>query len=297
MSNSTSTSSRQPRVWLITGASSGFGLEITKSVLEHGDIAVATYRSSTEPPTLSSLKPSFESKLLLLRCDVTSPTDIKNAFSTAETTFGRIDVVFNNAAITLLGEVEGTPEDKAREMFNINFWGMSQVSREAVRVFRDVNRVKGGRLLNVGSRAGIVPNGGLAYYSASKHALEGFTEALGKEMDPAWNIKITILEPGPFKTRAHTDNTTTFPSHPAYTNNPNLECNQIRQWFSDPSGVTGDTVLAAKRIYEFAESDEAPMRLQLGDESWYGIKDKLEGMIQEQEKFEKWSKGLALQSQ
>ncbi|KAI3600467.1 NAD(P)-bindingprotein [Moniliophthora roreri] len=284
---------RRPRVWLITGASSGFGLEITKLALRNGDIAIATYRSSSEPPILASLK---SSKLLLLRCDVTSSTDVNQVFSTAEKTFGRIDVVFNNAGITLLGEIEGTPEDKAREMFDVNFWGMSHISREAVRVFRDVNRVKGGRLLNVSSGAGVVPNAGIGYYSASKHALEGFTEALAKEMDPAWNIKITILEPGAFKTRAHTDNTTSFPSHPAYSENPNLASNQVRQWFSDRSGITGDPVLAAKRIYEFVEADEAeiPMRLQLGDDSWYGIKAKLEGVIQEQQKFEKWSKGLAL---
>ncbi|KAF9078491.1 NAD(P)-binding protein [Rhodocollybia butyracea] len=287
----------QSRVWLITGAASGFGLEITKLVLQNGDIAIATYRSSSEPPTLSSLKSGSDwdpENLLLLHCDVTSPADVKQVFATVEQTFGRIDVVFNNAGIAILGEIEGTPEDKAREMFDVNFWGMSRVSQEAVRVFRDVNRVRGGRLFNVSSGAGVAPSAGIGFYSASKHALEGFTESLMQEMDPAWNIKITILEPGAFKTRAHTDNTTVFPSHPSYINGPDLGSNQMRRWFEDRRGITGDPVLAARRIYELVEADDAevPVRLQLGEGSWLRINAKLEGMLQEQKKFEKWSKSL-----
>jgi hypothetical protein len=155
-------------------------------------------------------------------------------------------------------------------------------------------------------------------WNNSIEALEGFTESLAKEMDHAWNIKvrnwktgaaairgwanicltsfpqITILEPGPFKTRAHTDNTTVFPSHPSYISDPDLGSNQLRRWFEDRRGITGDPVLAARKIYELVEADEAevPMRLQLGEDSWHRIKANLEGMLQEQKKFEKWSKSM-----
>ncbi|KAJ3562842.1 hypothetical protein NP233_g9325 [Leucocoprinus birnbaumii] len=296
-------------VWLITGGSSGFGLELTKQVLKGGGKVAATYRPSTGssiPPTLSSLQSSLPasqaSNLLLLECDVSSSSQISAAFTATLSSFGRIDVVFNGAAWAILGEIEGTPEDEARRMFDVNFWGMCNVSREAVKVFREVNGTEaaggriGGRLLNVSSRSGVVPSAGIGYYCASKHALEGFTEALAKEMDPAWNIQITILEPGPFRTRAHADNTAVFPVHPAYASNTSLASRQLRHWFADKSGVTGDPVLAAERIYRFAmgypihnsDSDkddgieaDVPLRLQLGDGSWSGIKATLEKRVEE----------------
>ncbi|KAF5348467.1 hypothetical protein D9756_009538 [Leucocoprinus leucothites] len=309
-------------VWLITGGSSGFGFEVAKQVLQNGGMAAATYRplaGNPLPPTLSSLQsslpPSQVSNLLLLPCDITSPSQINAAFTATHTRFGRIDVVLNNAGCAILGEIEGTPEDQARKMFDVNFWGMCNVSKEAVKVFREVNGTEstggkiGGMLLNVSSGAGVVPNAGIGYYCASKHALEGFTEALTKELDPAWNIKITILEPGAFKTRAHTDNTATFPVHHAYTSNTSLASHQVRHWFADRSGITGDPALAAERIYKFTMAGsldgnrgghvkkeagtEAPLRLQLGDDSWNGIKATLQKRLEEMERVEEWSRGLA----
>ena len=84
--------------------------------------------------------------------------------------FGRIDVVFNNARVGLVGEVEGTPEDVARKLFEVTFWGADRISREAVRFFREVNKPEvGGRLLNNSSMVGINAFPGMGYYSASKH--------------------------------------------------------------------------------------------------------------------------------
>ncbi|KAE9397059.1 NAD(P)-binding protein [Gymnopus androsaceus JB14] len=297
------------RVWLITGGSSGFSLEVTKVVLKKGDIAVTTYRPPNIPESLAmvqaSLLSSQSSNLLLLPLDLasSSPSDsqVSDVFSKAITHFGRIDVVFNNVGFTTLGEIEGIPEENARRMFDINFWGMARVSREAVKVFRDVNPEMGGgriggRLLNVSSRAGVVPNAGLGYYSASKQALEGFTEALVMEVDPAWNIKITILEPSAFRTHAVNSSLITFPQHPAYTSNPSLPSHFIRKWFANHNDITGDPMFAAEQIYKFSSWDEqegeVPLRLQLGDDSWTGIRDRLKSMLKEQERVEGWSKGL-----
>jgi len=198
MAGASNTGASVRRVWFITGAASGFGLEILKLVLSGGEAAVATYRPSPSlPASLTSLQrelpSSRQSDFLILPCDVSSSPEIVETFSKAISHFGRLDVVFNNAGYALLGEVEATPEDKARELFDVNFWGMVNVSREAVRIFREVNPTSGaigGRLLNVSSGAGLVPSPAIAYYSASKHAMEAFTEGLSKEMDPAWNTKV-----------------------------------------------------------------------------------------------------------
>lgn len=152
---------------IVTGASSGLGRSMAELILKKGEIAVTTAR---KPETLDDLKSAYSpSQLLILKLDVTKLQDIKDAFSTAKATFGRIDVVFNNAGYSLAGEIEGTPEADARALFDTNFWGAVNVGKEAVGFFRDENKPAGGLLLNVSSVLGIhsVPSAG--FYSASKH--------------------------------------------------------------------------------------------------------------------------------
>lgn len=100
---------------------------------------------------------------------MTKREDINTALEHVISKVGRIDFFFNNAGYGLMGEVEGTPEDAARAMFEVNFWGAAYVAREAVRFFRDVNRPQGGTLLNVSSYMGLVPQLLMGYYVASKH--------------------------------------------------------------------------------------------------------------------------------
>ena len=149
----------------VTGASSGFGRAVTEVVLQHGEIAVATLRS---PSDLAILQESHgPDQLLVVKCDVTIPSDIKAAFQLTTERFGRCDVVFNNAGYAVVAEIEGTPDDAVRAMFEVNFWGATNVSREAVRVFRELNpKSSGGLLLNVSSNAGPVPSPAVGYYAA-----------------------------------------------------------------------------------------------------------------------------------
>jgi NAD(P)-dependent dehydrogenase (short-subunit alcohol dehydrogenase family) len=140
---------------------------MTKIVLDNGDIAIATLR---KPSALDDLKAKYPpSKLHILKLDVTNKDDIAAAFKYAEEKLGRIDIVFNNAGCTVVGEIEGTPHDVAKKMFDVNFWGAMNVSKEAVRFFREVNKPQGGRLWTVSSTAGIFPFAAMGYYSASKH--------------------------------------------------------------------------------------------------------------------------------
>lgn len=131
-------------------------------VLSKGDIAVATLR---KPEVLNELKAKYAvSKLLVLKLDVTKPNDIVDAFNKAKEVFGRIDVVFNNAGYSVVGEIEGTPEEVARGLFDVTFWGADRVSREAIKFFREVNTPKiGGRLLNTSSMVGLNAFPGIGY--------------------------------------------------------------------------------------------------------------------------------------
>ena len=122
------------------------------------------------PAALADLQEKYpQDRLLVLPLDVTKPGEIAAAFAAAVARFGRVDVVFNNAGFAVQGEVEGTPDDVARRMFEVNFWGAANVTREAVRVFREVNKPRGGRLLQMSSISGVRSPPSMGYYGACKH--------------------------------------------------------------------------------------------------------------------------------
>ena len=126
------------------------------------------------PAALADLQDKYpQDRLLVLPLDVTKPGEIATAFAAAVARFGRVDVVFNNAGFAVQGEVEGTPEDIARGMFEVNFWGAANVTREAIRVFREVNEPRGGRLLQMSSISGVRSPSSMGYYGASKHGETG----------------------------------------------------------------------------------------------------------------------------
>lgn len=149
---------------IVTGASSGLGKAVVIYALSKGDQVVATCR---KPSSLDEVVAKHESsQLLVIKLDVTSTKDIAPAFDKAVAKFGRIDVVYINAGYAVLGEAEVVPEDVARSVFEVNFWGATNVSRESVRTFREVNKPQGGVLLQASSVAGAFGLPGLTFYSA-----------------------------------------------------------------------------------------------------------------------------------
>ncbi|KAF5321055.1 hypothetical protein D9619_000102 [Psilocybe cf. subviscida] len=278
------------KVWLVTGSSAGLGRAVVEHALMQGSKVVATCRN---PDDLSALTDKYSSaQLIVLPLNVTVPEEIISAFARAVEAFGRVDVVYNNAGSGVMAEVEGTPDETARKHFEVNFWGSANVSREAVRVFREVNSPPGGRLLQASSLGAIKANPGLGYYNASKSALEGLSESLSREVHPSWNIKITILQLGLFATRAFTPAAMTFMSpHPAY-NQPDNAVKLAREW-SPPGGAMhaflADPVKAAREIYKISEDDSVGLRVVLGQDAIGNWQEKLKDI----EEFLKKSEGYS----
>ncbi|KAI0675597.1 NAD-P-binding protein [Trametes maxima] len=287
-----------PRVWFITGCSSGLGLDMARCVLEKGDIAVATLRKPEAVADLAAKYPN--DRLLTLQVDVTIPGDIVSAFKKTKEVFGRLDVVVSNAGYAVLGEIEGTPDDAARAMFEVNFWGATHVLQEAVKFFREVNAPGiGGRIIQITSGTAIVGYPACGFYSASKHAMEGLTESLAKEVDPVWDIKVTLVPLGAFVTNAVSTSMVKLPPHPAYTN-PSLPSARSRQAIlssltnnKDPLyDVKGDTAKAALALYRLSELASPPLRLVLGKESVHLSRNKAASFLAEVEAYASWSNGL-----
>ncbi|EMD37837.1 hypothetical protein CERSUDRAFT_154754 [Gelatoporia subvermispora B] len=283
----------QPRVWFITGASTGFGRAMTELVLKNGDIAVATLR---KPEVLDELSTRYSAdRLLVLKLDVKNEAEIAAAFAQTKEQFGRLDVVFNNAAYGVLSEVESAAgkEEAIRDMFEVNFWGATHVSQAAIKFFREVNKPGvGGRLLQVSSMAGIEGIPSLGFYNATKFALEGMSEALAKEIDPSWNIKITIIEPGSFITEGQSKVVVVDPL-PAYAQAPaSLLRAVLSSLATDPSGA--DPLKAVDAFYRLASLAEPPLHFPIGKDAIEVVKRKIEGLLADTNAYASWSEGLEI---
>lgn len=178
-------------VWLITGCSTGFGRELTRVLLKRGNSVVVTARN---PATLGEF--ASNPNALVATLDVTVPRQIGDVVEQAEKRFGRIDVLVNNAGYGYLSAIEEGEDDEVRAMFETNVFGLANVTKAVLPGMR-VRR--SGHIVNISSMGGLIGFPGIGYYNATKFAVEGLSEALAKETAPL-GIKVTIVEPGPFRT-------------------------------------------------------------------------------------------------
>ncbi|KAL4864210.1 hypothetical protein BDV12DRAFT_205852 [Aspergillus spectabilis] len=254
-------------VWFITGCSSGLGRSIANAAYESGYRIVATARSTS---SLSYLDDG--PRVLKLSLDVTSLDAIKQSIIKAVDHFGQINVVVNNAGYGLRGDTEAVSEEEARRQVETNFWGPVHVTRSALRVFRETNpHGRGGTIVQISSIGGWVGFPGNAFYHASKFALEGFTESVAKEMDPAWNIKFLLAVPGGVRTNFAATSVQATPRHPAY-DTPRSPLTQILQYVSNPASQetwSDPDVCARLLVNTVVEQGDRPMptRLLMGAET------------------------------
>lgn len=183
-----------PKVFLVTGTSSGFGHDLIQEILNRGDIAIATART----PAILEFDNTTENNHMTLKLDVTDTESIKAAFAEAIKRFGRIDVVVNNAGYGLTGCFEEYTEEQIRMQMEVNFFGLINVTRESMSTMR-TQKPSGGVIQQVTSVGGQRGAACFSLYAASKWAVEGFTESISKEVKPEWGIKFTCVEPGGFR--------------------------------------------------------------------------------------------------
>ncbi len=180
-------------VWFISGCSTGFGREFARAALRHGFRVVATARDVRK---LDDLVAGYEERALALTLDVTNRDHIKRAVSEAERTFGRIDVLVNNAGYGYMAAVEEGEDTEIRALFETNFFGLAAVIRA---VLPGMRSRRNGSIVNIASVGGIVGFPGSGYYAATKFAVEGLSQSLAPEVAPL-GIRVLTVEPGPFRT-------------------------------------------------------------------------------------------------
>jgi NAD(P)-dependent dehydrogenase (short-subunit alcohol dehydrogenase family) len=181
------------RTWFITGTSSGVGHELAIAALERGDRVAATARN-TEP--IAELVIRFPDQVLAVTLDVRDEDAARFAVKRTVETFGRIDIVVNNAGYGLFGAVEATTDEQARAIFDTNVFGVLNVLRAALPVLR---LQRAGHIIQMSSIFGHMSFPGSGMLAATKHAVGGVTEALAIELAPL-GIRITLIEPNALNT-------------------------------------------------------------------------------------------------
>jgi NAD(P)-dependent dehydrogenase (short-subunit alcohol dehydrogenase family) len=255
------------KVWLITGCSTGLGRALAEAVLRQGDYLLATAR---KPEQLGALVEHYPETAKAVRLDVTSSQDIQAVVETAIATFGRIDVLVNNAGHGLIAALEEVSDEETRQFFETNLFGALCLMRAVLPVMRQQGS---GHIVNLSSTAGLVGFGGSSLYCGAKFALEGTSEALAKEVEP-FGVKVTLIEPGAFRTDFNGRSLATAEkSIDAYAGVSGASL----QWFKQMDGQQpGDPAKAAQAIIQAVESSHPPMRLALGTDAMSLIQEKLE---------------------
>lgn len=188
-----SSSDTHTPVWFITGCSTGFGRELAKLIVKRGWRVVVTARDVS---SVEDIAAEAKDRALALKLDVTQSKDIDHAVKAAHDKFGRIDVLVNNAGYGYQSTVEEGVEAEIRAQFDTNVFGLFALTRA---VLPHMRAQRSGNIINITSVAGLIGFPASGYYSASKHAVEGWSDSLRAEVE-SLGIGVTCVEPGPFRT-------------------------------------------------------------------------------------------------
>jgi len=264
------------KVWFITGCSTGFGRELAQHVLDKGYQAVVTARNVKDVADIVAGK---EDRAIAVPLDVTKPEQIKAAVQKAKDTFGRVDVLVNNAGIGYFAAVEESEDHAVRNMFEINFFGLAKMTQEVLPIMR---AQRSGHIVNIASIGGLVGFPAVGFYNATKFAVDGLSESLSKEVAPL-GIKVTVIAPSGFRTDWAGRSAENSPIVIAdYADTAGANKSNIRGYSGNQPG---DPALAAKAIVKAVESENPPLRLLLGKGALKGARQKLELL---QKDFDAW---------
>lgn len=258
------------KIWFITGISSGLGKALATTVIENGDFVIGTFRNQNQTDAFNK---QCNKRALALNLDITKPEQIEAVFKIISEKFKKIDVLVNNAGYGIAGAIEETNSNEVRALFEANFFGTLLVTQTFLPLFR---QQKSGHIIQISSHGGFKAFAGFGIYNASKFALEGFSEALAQEIEPL-GIKLTIVQPGPFRTN--------------FAGNSLQLSSKIIADYNDTSGVfkekiklidgkqEGDPVKAAKIIFDCTKIENPPLRLPLGKIALISLNSKIESVL------------------
>ncbi|GAA2827688.1 SDR family NAD(P)-dependent oxidoreductase [Nonomuraea rubra] len=262
------------KTWYITGGTpGGFGMAYANAALEAGDRVVLTTR---RPAELSDWAARHPERALVLPVDVTDTRQVQESVAEAESRFGGIDVLVNNAGRGWYGSVEGMSDADVRRTFELNFFSVLAVTRA---VLPGMRRRGGGSIINMSSVAGLVGVPGFGIYTAAKFAIEGLTEVLRQEVEP-FGIRVLAVEPGAFRTRAYSG----FADEPIDEHltdyQPMLAA--VRAAMIEQDGrQPGDPDRGARAVVAAIDQDVLPKRLVLGGAGYDAVAGHLDAMIAE----------------
>ncbi|NUY82644.1 SDR family NAD(P)-dependent oxidoreductase [Flavobacterium sp. MAH-1] len=263
------------KVWFITGASKGFGLELVRQLLAKNENVAATSRNKKELAELVGEHNNF----LPLQVTLNDESDVKKAIDATIEKFGSLDVIINNAGYGLFGSIEELSDAEARQNFEVNVFGSLNVIRQGLPQMR---KQRSGHIFNISSIGGYLGDfPGFGIYCATKFAVVGFTESLAMEVRD-FNIKATAVMPGYFRTSFLTSGSIATPTneiadYQSTRDSQDFHLNQMNM------NQNGDPVKGAKAIIDTVYAENAPVHLFLGSDAYKLAKDKAKSVIDELE--------------
>ncbi|MEU6165006.1 oxidoreductase [Streptomyces tanashiensis] len=245
------------KVWLITGANSGFGRAFAEAAIAAGDVVVAAARRTE---TLDDLVAAHPDQVDPVALDVTDTAAVDRVVAALVERHGRVDVLVNNAGRTHVGSVEETSDEELRSLFDVHVFGPAALTRA---VLPHMRARRSGAIVQLSSVGGQMSMAGFGAYSATKFALEGLSEALAAEVGPL-GIKVLVVEPGAFRTGLFGNHSLSGDGIADYADTVGTT-----RGFVETGGGTqaGDPAKAAAAVLTALNADETPLRLALGDDS------------------------------
>jgi NAD(P)-dependent dehydrogenase (short-subunit alcohol dehydrogenase family) len=262
----------EKKVWFVTGAGRGMGVDIAKAALAAGHAVVATGRN---PAKVTSAVGAHDD-LLAARLDVTGPGDAKAAVAAAMDRFGRIDVLVNNAGNFNAGFFEELTDEEFRAQIETTFFGPVNVTRSTLPIMR---AQRSGLVVTISSTAGIVGGEFLTAYAASKFGVEGWMESLAPEVAP-FGIRTMLVEPGFFRTELLTPESTKYAAASIADYAERTE-QTVTAWKSMNGQQGGDPAKLADALVHLAARDEPPLRFPAGADAVTTLKNRAKVLLEQ----------------
>jgi NAD(P)-dependent dehydrogenase (short-subunit alcohol dehydrogenase family) len=275
---------KEGKVWFITGAGRGMGVDIAKAALQAGNKVVATGRNTDRVAKAIGASEN----LLVVKLDVTKTADAEAAVKAGVDKFGRIDVFVNNAANFVAGFFEELTQEQITQQLQTSLIGPMIVTRAVLPVMR---KQRSGHVISISSTAGLTSFDFCSAYSASKFGLEGWMQALQVEVAP-FGINTTIVNPGFFRTELLTEESTKYADHPIEDYKERRE-QQMQFWKGANGQQSGDPTKLAEALIKIASEEKPPLRFIAGADAIGTAEQVVETLHQQLNAYRELSSSLA----